>query len=169
MARLQRLVAKKDDLMIHKRGVDLLPHGVVQRLAQIDACQLGPERPESTRALLDGTRDSDRSARHAALTALAALTDPSGEVFDRLMEVITDPSDAQSRKVAAYSLAALTRGLRPRRSSSLVLGPQASDRPRGAGWRRVSIRARLESDSVAVAGSVELANPVCGDDAVGVS
>ena len=69
--------------------------------------ELGPERPESTRALLEGTRDPDRSVRHAALTALAGLTDPSPEVFDRLMEVITDPSDASIRKMAAYSLGAL--------------------------------------------------------------
>jgi HEAT repeat protein len=71
--------------------------------------ELGPERPESTRALLEGTRDSDRSVRHAALTAIAGLTDPSGAVFDRLMEVVADPSDAPSRKMAAYSLGALAR------------------------------------------------------------
>jgi HEAT repeat protein len=81
----------------------------VRRMATHCVRELGPERPESTRALLEGTRDSDRSVRHAALTALAGLTDPSGEVFDRLMEVITDPNDAQSRKMAAYSLGALTR------------------------------------------------------------
>jgi HEAT repeat protein len=81
----------------------------VRRMATHCVRELGPERPESTRALLEGTRDSDRSVRHAALTALAGLTDPSGEVFDRLMEVITDPSDAPSRKMAAYSLGALAR------------------------------------------------------------
>jgi HEAT repeat protein len=81
----------------------------VRRMATHCARELGPERPESTRALLEGTRDSDRSVRHAALTALAGLTDPSREVFDRLMEVIADPSDAPSRKIAAYSLGALVR------------------------------------------------------------
>ncbi len=81
----------------------------VRRMATHCARELGPERPESTRALLEGTRDADRSVRHAALTALAGLTDPSREVFDRLMEVIADPSDAPSRKIAAYSLGALAR------------------------------------------------------------
>ena len=81
----------------------------VRRMAAHCVRKLGPERPESTRALLEGTRDSDRSVRRAALTALAGLTDPSREVFARLMEVITDPSDATSRKMAAYSLGALTR------------------------------------------------------------
>jgi HEAT repeat protein len=81
----------------------------VRRMAMHCVRELGPERPESTRALLEGTRDSDRPVRHAALTALAGLTDPSREVFDRLMEVIADPSDAPSRKMAAYSLDALVR------------------------------------------------------------
>ena len=81
----------------------------VRRMAMHCVRELGPECPESTRALIQGTRDADRSVRHAALTALAGLTDPSGEVFDRLMEVITDPSDGPSRKMAAYSLSALAR------------------------------------------------------------
>jgi HEAT repeat protein len=81
----------------------------VRRMATHCVRELGPERPESTRALLEGTRDADRPVRHAALTALAGLTDPSGEVFDRLMEVIADPSDAPSRKIAAHSLGALVR------------------------------------------------------------
>jgi HEAT repeat protein len=81
----------------------------VRRMATHCVRKLGPERPESTRALLAGTRDPDRSVRHAALTALAGLTDPSREVFDRLMEVVADPSDAPSRKMAAYSLGALAR------------------------------------------------------------
>ncbi len=81
----------------------------VRRMATQCVRELGPERPESTRALLEGTRDPDRSVRRAALTALAGLTDPSREVFDRLMEVITDPSDATNRKMAAYSLGALAR------------------------------------------------------------
>jgi HEAT repeat protein len=81
----------------------------VRRMATHCVRELGPERPESTRALLEGTRDPDRSVRHAALTALAGLTDPSREVFDRLMEVIADTSDAPIRKMAAYSLGALAR------------------------------------------------------------
>ena len=81
----------------------------VRRMATHCVRELGPERPESTRALLEGTRDSERSVRLAALTALAGLTDPSREVFDRLMEVISDLSDATSRKMAAYSLDALAR------------------------------------------------------------
>jgi HEAT repeat protein len=76
----------------------------IRRMAAHCIRELGPERPESRRALLEATRDPDRSVRHAALTALAGLTDPSREVFDRLMEIITDPSDATSRKIAAFSL-----------------------------------------------------------------
>jgi len=79
----------------------------VRRMAAHCVRELGPERPESTRALLEGTRDPERPVRHAALTALAGLTDPSREVFDRLMEIIVDPTDATSRKMAAYSLHAL--------------------------------------------------------------
>jgi HEAT repeat protein len=81
----------------------------VRRMATHCVRKLGPERPESARALLAGTRDPDQSVRHAALTALAGLTDPSREVIDRLMEVVADPSDATSRKMAVYSLGALAR------------------------------------------------------------
>jgi HEAT repeat protein len=81
----------------------------VRRMATHCVGKLGPERSESTRALLAGSRDPDRSVRHAALTALAGLTDPSREVFDRLTEAVADPSDATSRKIAAHSLRALAR------------------------------------------------------------
>ncbi len=81
----------------------------VRRMATHCVRELGPERPESARALLEGTRDSDRFVRRAALTSLAGLTDPSREVFDRLTEVLADPGDAANRKMAAYSLSALAR------------------------------------------------------------
>ena len=79
----------------------------VRRMATHCVRELGPERPESTRALLEATRDSDPIVRRAALTSLAGLTDPSGEVFDRLAEVIANPSEAANRKLAAHSLGAL--------------------------------------------------------------
>lgn len=79
----------------------------VRRMAAHCVREIGPERPESTHALLTATHDPDRSVRLAALTALAGLTDPSRKVFDRLMELIIDPSDATSRKMAAYSLRVL--------------------------------------------------------------
>ncbi len=69
--------------------------------------ELGPERPESARALLEGTYDTDPLVRRAALTSLAGLTDPPREVFDRLTEVVADPSDVANRKSAAHSLSAL--------------------------------------------------------------
>jgi HEAT repeat protein len=81
----------------------------VRRMATHCVSKLDPERPESIRALLAGTRDPDPSVRYAALTALAGLTDPSREVIDRLMEVVSDPSDAASRKMAVCSLGALAR------------------------------------------------------------
>lgn len=81
----------------------------VRRMATHCVRELGPERPESTRALLEGTRDPERSVRRAALTSLAGLTDPSREVFDRLIEAIADSSDAANRRLAAHSLSALTR------------------------------------------------------------
>jgi HEAT repeat protein len=81
----------------------------VRRMATHCVRELGPERPEATRALLEGTRDSDPLVRRAALTSLAGLSDPSSEVFDRLAEVSADPSDAVNRKMAGYSLSALAR------------------------------------------------------------
>ncbi len=81
----------------------------VRRMAIHCVRELGPERPESTRALVAGTRDPDRSVRRAALTALAALTDPSRAVFDRLLELIGDTSDASARAMAVHSICALAR------------------------------------------------------------
>jgi HEAT repeat protein len=81
----------------------------VRRMATHCVRELGPERPESTRALLTATRDPDRSVRQAALTAIAGLTDPSREVFERLLEVAADLGDTATRKLAAYSLGALAR------------------------------------------------------------
>jgi len=81
----------------------------VRRMAMHCVRELGPERPESSRALLEGTRDSDRRVRRAALTSLAGLTDPPRAVFDRLTEAIADRSDATDRRLAAHALGALAR------------------------------------------------------------
>jgi HEAT repeat protein len=81
----------------------------LRRMATHCLRELGPERPESTRALLEGTRDSDRLVRRAALTSLAGLTDPTREVFERLAEAIADPSDSANRRAAAHALDALVR------------------------------------------------------------
>lgn len=81
----------------------------VRRMATHCVRELGPERPESARALIEGTRDPDPRVRRAALTALAALTDPPPEVFDRLAEVLTRSSDGVNRVIAAHSLRALAR------------------------------------------------------------
>jgi len=81
----------------------------VRRMATHCVRALGPERPESERALLVASRDPDRSVRCAALTALAGLSDPSRRVFDRLVEVIADPRDAALRRLAVHALAALAR------------------------------------------------------------
>lgn len=113
----------------------------VRRMAAHCLRELGPERPESTRALLEGTRDPDRSVRLAALTALAGLTDPSREVFDRLMEIIADPSDVASRKMAAYSLGVLARDRADElpQASIAVLGQIAKTDP-DLGFRSVAGR-----------------------------
>jgi len=69
--------------------------------------ELAPELPESAVALLDATRDSEILVRRAALTALAGLTDPTPDVFDRLSEVMEEPGDARSRRISAHALGAL--------------------------------------------------------------
>jgi HEAT repeat protein len=69
--------------------------------------ELAPELPESAVALLDATRDPEILVRRAALTALAGLTDPTPDVFDRLSEVMEEPSDAGSRTIAAHALGVL--------------------------------------------------------------
>jgi len=81
----------------------------VRRMATHCVRELGPERPESARALLEGTRDPDPLVRRAALTALAGLTDPPPEVFDRLAEVIARSSDVANRAIAVHSLRAVAR------------------------------------------------------------
>ena len=69
--------------------------------------ELAPDQPETARALLDATRDSEVQVRRAALTGLAGLTDPSADVFDRLLEVMQEPSDPGSRRIAAHAIGAL--------------------------------------------------------------
>jgi len=81
----------------------------VRRMATHCVRELGPERLESARALLAGTRDPDPLVRRAALTSLAGLVDPPPEVFDQLTQVITHSNDAASRTIAAHSLRALAR------------------------------------------------------------
>ncbi len=71
--------------------------------------ELGADCPESARALLQATRDRDRSVRRAALTALAGIAQPSREALERLREVASDPRDAASQRLAARALDALAR------------------------------------------------------------
>ena len=79
----------------------------IRRMAIFCIRELAPERPESELALLAACRDSARFVRHAALTALAALTDPSPQVFASLVNVVIDPQDSPARRVAALALGAL--------------------------------------------------------------
>lgn len=79
----------------------------VRRMAVFCIRELAPERPESERALLAACGDPVAFVRHAALTALAALSDPSPEVFSRLLGAVTDTADHASRRIAALALGSL--------------------------------------------------------------
>jgi HEAT repeat protein len=79
----------------------------VRSMAAYCVRELAPEQPESASALLDATRDSDVLVRRAALTALAGLSDPAPEIFERLSEIMDDPSDPGSRRIAAHALGVL--------------------------------------------------------------
>jgi len=95
-----------------------------RRMATHCVRELAPERAESERALLVGSRDPERSVRCAALTALAGLSDPSSKVFDRLAEVAADPRDAAMRRLAVHALAALARAHRDSLTTASVAGLQ---------------------------------------------
>lgn len=79
----------------------------VRRMAAYCVRELAPERPEAADTLLEASRDPDLPVRRAALTALAALRDPPGAVFERLLEAAEDRSDGGSRPLALLGLAAL--------------------------------------------------------------
>ena len=103
--------------------------------------ELAPEQPESTRALLDATRDTEVQVRRAALTALAGLTDPAPIVFDRLAEVMDESSDPGSRRIAAHALGALGAAHRARLSETSLctlrrIAETQSDRALQAAARR---------------------------------
>jgi HEAT repeat protein len=79
----------------------------VRSMAAYCVRELAPEQSESAKALLDATRDAEILVRRAALTALAGLTDPTPDVFERLSEVMDEQSDPGSRRIAAHALGAL--------------------------------------------------------------
>jgi hypothetical protein len=58
---------------------------------------------------LAATRDADLGVRRAALTALAALTEPPAAVLERLAQSAASDPDAASRRLADTALAALRR------------------------------------------------------------
>jgi HEAT repeat protein len=79
----------------------------VRRMAAFALRELGPDHPESARALVTATRDVDTSVRRAALTAMASLLDPPAFVLARLLEVLDGDADAASRRIATVALGEL--------------------------------------------------------------
>ena len=118
----------------------------IRRMAAYCLRELAPEDPESARALLDATRDSEIQVRRAALTALAGLTDPSQEVFDRLSEVVDEPSDPGNQRIAAHALGTLGSVDGARMSEAALralrrIAETESNRPLQAAARRALDRA----------------------------
>jgi HEAT repeat protein len=88
----------------------------VRRMAAHCLRELAPDEPETTRVLLEATRDRDLRVRRASLSGLAALVDPPPEVAERLLEASTADADAASRCIAVGALGAIAarqRGVLP--------------------------------------------------------
>ncbi len=73
--------------------------------------ELAPDEASCAQVIVAATRDPDRTVRHAALTALASLSEAPQTVIDRLVEVTGDTTDPASQRIATFALGAL--GSRP--------------------------------------------------------
>lgn len=82
---------------------------VQRRMATFALRELAPDRAEAAQALLDASRDTDLQVRRAALTAMAALTDPPPAVVTRLLEALGADEDAASRRLAVLALGEIGR------------------------------------------------------------
>ena len=69
--------------------------------------ELAPERPEANGAVLGAIDDPAVAVRRAALTAAAALREPSAGIYAALTAALDDPNDAPGRTIAALSLGRL--------------------------------------------------------------
>jgi len=83
---------------------------IVRSMAAHCVRELGADSPESARALLEATRDPERSVRRAALTALAGLAQPSRDAsLARLEEIARADPDPELRALAGRALEGLAR------------------------------------------------------------
>ena len=79
----------------------------VRRMAIHCLGELGPEQPETVRALIDASRESDPILRRAALTSMGKLLEAQPEVVDRLVEAAVDPTDPTLQSTAVFALGSL--------------------------------------------------------------
>lgn len=101
-----------------------------RRMALYAARELGPDRPETLRALLRLLEDSDPGVRRAALSSLGKVVDPDVACLDRVIQVLAADDDPRMRRIAAVLLPDLAR-----------CGPDSAQRA------RVALRhARQEAD-----------------------
>jgi HEAT repeat protein len=87
------------------------PNPALRSMALYCLRELAPDEPGCTRVIVAATDDPERPVRHAALTALASLSDAPESVIGRLVEVTGDPSDPTSQRIATFALGTL--GSRP--------------------------------------------------------
>jgi HEAT repeat protein len=83
-------------------------HPAARRMAVVALRELAPDRPETTRALLAASRCADLEVRRAALPALAAVMEHTGDAAARLREAAASDEDAACRRLAAAALDALS-------------------------------------------------------------
>ncbi len=89
-------------LLLHLAQAD--PNPVARRMAAFCLRDLGPDDPRTPEALLAASRDGDLRVRRAALSALAAVVEPTPEVEERLREALLRDADGACRRIAAAVL-----------------------------------------------------------------
>lgn len=108
------------------------PNPALRCMALYCLRELAPDEPGCAQVIVAATLDQELSVRHAALTALASLSDAAESIIGRLLEVTDDPSDPTSQRIATFALGAL--GSRPQiqlpANAIASLRQQASDSPR---------------------------------------
>ena len=74
-----------------------------RRMALYVLRELGPEREEVQRVLLDALDDPDADVQRAALSSLPKLLEPTGECLDRTLHALQDSPDPRMRRIAAVA------------------------------------------------------------------
>ncbi|MGH0031233.1 MAG: HEAT repeat domain-containing protein [Myxococcota bacterium] len=111
LVELGRLEGEVLPVLLHFAGGGERP--TARRMALFALRELAPDRPETTRVLLEASRSDDTPVRRAALSALAVVLEDADAARERLAEAAVRDADPASRRLAEAALAEMERRRTP--------------------------------------------------------